>query len=384
MAFPLISDNEAFAAFCKDALQKPSVGIDTEFVWTKTYYPKLGLLQMAYDREHCILVDTLAVTDASPLAELLSSPCVVKVFHEAGSDLPILHRWCGAVPCNVADTRIAAGFCGLTAALSLRKLLISQLGVSLNKTETRTDWLHRPLTDAQIEYAGDDVIFLPELYLKLKNMLASVENFGYFQEEMKKYENKEYYAEVSAEDSWQHVSRPGYLKFTMQDYAVLQRLAAWRERVAREKDITRNRIIRDSSLALAAVKHPYSYNEVAQLEGMANSPAMRYAKEIAEIVTDAMKLKKDEWPTMNIPIVEQRALRQAAERILSLARKRSEARRIDLPILASRREVDSLATAILSRGDVSSSSLMNGWKHEVLGQSLDDICKDLRGKKQPR
>ena len=117
---------------------------------------------------------------------------------------------------------------------------------------------------------------------------------------------------------------------------------------------------------------------------MANSPAMRYAKEIAEIVTDAMKLKKDEWPTMNIPIVEQRALRQAAERILSLARKRSEARRIDLPILASRREVDSLATAILSRGDVSSSSLMNGWKHEVLGQSLDDICKDLRGKKQPR
>ncbi|MBQ7652362.1 MAG: HRDC domain-containing protein [Victivallales bacterium] len=384
MAFPLITDNDAFAAFCKEALQRPSVGIDTEFVWTKTYYPKLGLLQMAYDREHCILVDTLVVTDTSPLAELLAAPGVVKVFHEAGSDLPILHRWCGAVPCKVADTRIAAGFCGLTAALSLRKLLISQLGVVLKKTETRTDWLRRPLSDAQIEYAGDDVIYLPELFLKLKNMMAALENFGFFQEEMQKYESVDYYAEVSLEDSWQHVSRPGYLKFTMQDYAVLQRLAAWRERLAREKDITRNRIIRDGSLALAAVKHPYSINEVARLEGMENTPAMKYAKEIAEVVTAAMKLKKDEWPVMDIPNVEQRLLRQTSERILSLARKRAEARRIDLPILASRREVDSLATAILSRGDLSSSSLMNGWKHEVLGKSLDDICKELRGKKQPR
>ncbi len=384
MAFPLITENAAFSEFCKEALQQPSVGIDTEFVWTKTYYPKLGLLQMAYDREHCILVDTLAVTDTSPLAELLSTPNVVKVFHEAGSDLPILHRWCGAVPCNVADTRIAAGFCGMTAALSLRKLLISQLGVVLKKTETRTDWLRRPLTDAQIEYAGDDVIYLPELFLKLKNMQMAVGNYDFFQNDMRKYECAEFYKEVSPEDSWQHVSRPGYLKFTMQDYAVMQRLAAWRETLAREKDITRNRILRDSSLALVAVKHPYSYNEVAQLEGMANTPAMRYANDIVEVVTAAMKLKKDEWPSMNIPNVDQRALKQTGERIMSLARKRAAARRIDLPILASRREVDSLATAILTKGDIAASSLMNGWKHEVLGQSLDEICKELRGKKQPR
>ena len=381
MAFPLITENEAFAEFCKEALLQPSVGIDTEFVWTKTYYPKLGLLQMAYDREHCILVDTLAVTDTSPLAELLATPNVVKVFHEAGSDLPILHRWCGAVPCNVADTRIAAGFCGLTSSLSLRKLLIAQLGVVLKKTETRTDWLSRPLTDAQIEYAGDDVIYLPDLFLKLKNMQMAIGNYDFFQDEMKKYECEKYYEEVSPEDSWQHVSRPGYLKFTMQDYAVMQRLAAWRETLAREKDITRNRILRDSSLALVAVKHPYSYNEVAQLEGMPNTPAMRYANDIAEVVTAAMKLKKDEWPSMNIPNVDQRALKQTAERIMSLARKRAEARRIDLPILASRREADSLATAILTKGDIASSSLMKGWKHEVLGQSLDDICKELRGKK---
>ena len=384
MAFPLITDNGAFAAFCKEALQSPSVGIDTEFVWTKTYYPKLGLLQMAYDREHCILVDTLAVMDTAPLAELLTSPSVVKVFHEAGSDLPILHRWCGAVPCNVADTRIAAGFGGLTSALSLRKLLISQLGVVLKKTETRTDWLRRPLTDAQIEYAGDDVIYLPDLYSKLKSLASALGNWDYFQEDMKKYELAEFYAEASIEDCWQHVSRPGYLKFTMQDYAVLQRLAAWRESLARENDITRNRIMRDSCLALASVKHPYSYSEVEKLEGMANTPAMHYANEIAEIVKAAMKLPKDEWPVMNIPNVDLRTLKQASERILSLARKRAEARRIDLPILASRREVDSLATAILSRGDITSCSLMKGWKHEVLGQSLDDICNDLRGKKLPR
>ena len=380
MGFPIITDNEAFAAFCAEAAKMPSVGIDTEFVWTKTYYPKLGLLQIAYDREHCALVDTLAVTETAPFAALLASPEVVKIFHEAGSDLPILHRWCGAVPQNVADTRIAAGFCGLTAALSLRKLLISQLGVSLKKTETRTDWLKRPLTDAQVQYAGEDVILLPALFAKLKGLMQAVENYGFFAEEMKKYENEAYYAVLPPEDCWQHVSRPAYLKFNMQDYAVLQRLAAWRETVAREKDITRNRIVRDSVLALAAVKHPYSYDEVAKLEGAANTPTMRYANEIAEVVTTAMKLTKDEWPVMRIPNVDLRTLRHAADRILSLARKRAESRKIDPSLLAPRREVESLATAILSRGDVSTSPLMNGWKHELLGKSLDDIYENLKGR----
>ena len=170
----------------------------------------------------------------------------------------------------------------------------------------------------------------------------------------------------------------------MQDYAVLQRLAAWREKIAREKDISRNRILRDSVLSLAAVKHPYSYEEAAKLEGMANTPSMRYAKEMVGVVTAAMKLNKDEWPSMNIPNVDQRVLRQASERIMSLARKRAEARRIDLPILASRREVDSLAVAVLSKGDMESASLMRDWKHEVLGKSLDEICNELRGKKLPR
>lgn len=383
MTFPLITDNSSFAEFCQEAMKQPYLGVDTEFVWTKTYYPNLGLLQLAYDREHCALVDTIAVTDTAPFKALLENSSVTKIFHEAGSDLPILHRWCGAIPKNIADTRIAAGFCGLTAQLSLRKLLIMQLGITLKKTETRTDWMQRPLTDAQLEYAGEDVILLPDLFRKLRSLMEAKEDYSFFVEDMKVYENPEYYREVPPEQFWEKISRPGYLKFTRQDFAVLQRLAAWREKLAREKNITKNRVMRDSCMSLAAVKHPYTADEVAKLEGMPNTPSMHYAREIADIVVSAMKLSKDEWPQMEIPNIDVRMLKQASDRIISLAQKRSTQLGIDQVLIASRREADSLATAVLTGKDYNACALMQGWRYQVFGKSIDEICKDIK-KKLPR
>ena len=387
MSYPFITTNEAFKAACAEAQAQPVVGLDTEFVWTKSYYPHLGLLQLGWDREHCYLIDPIAVTDASPLAELLADPNVTKVFHEASSDMPILMRWCGhaKAPRAIADTRIAAGFAGLTASLSLARLLLKMLNVALAKTETRTNWLQRPLTPAQLAYAGDDVTYLPALYASLQALLREYGNEGIFAEEMSRYESLGYYAEIPPEEYWQRVSRPGFLRFTQQDYAVLQQLAQWRETLARSKDITRNRIVPDRLLALAAVKHPYTAAEAAQLEGMANTPAMRYGRNLAEIVTRAMHIPKEQWPVFVIPRIDQRVLRQASERILALAAKRAEARHIDPVLVATRREADALATHAINRDDVSGNPLMNGWRHELLAPAIESICADIaRLKKQKR
>ena len=379
MSYPFITSNEQFKQACEEARKQPVVGLDTEFVWTKTYYPQLGLIQLGWDSDHCYLLDPIAVTDTTPLAELLSNANVLKVFHEASSDLPILMRWCQSPqpPRRIADTRVAAGFAGLTASLSLAKLILKQLQVVLTKTETRTNWLQRPLTPAQLEYAGEDVTHLPALFASLEALMKEYGNDGFFYEEMTKYEQPSFYEEIPPMDYWQRVSRPAFLKFTHQDYAILQQLAAWREELGRAKNITRNRIAPDRILALAAVKHPYTAAEAGELEGMRNTPAMRYAKNVAEIVSNSMHIPKEQWPRLFVPTIDQRLLRQCSERIQALAAKRAEARHIDPILVATRKEADSLAVHAINRDDLSSNPLMKGWRHELLSPTIESVCADF-------
>lgn len=380
MKFPLLSDNAAFADFCAQAAQHTVVGIDTEFVWTDSYYARLGLVQLAWDTEHCALIDPIAITDRAPFRALLENPSVLKVFHEAASDLPILRRWCGALPKNVADTRIEAGFCGLTAQMSLAKLLAMQLSVVLPKTETRTNWLQRPLTPAQLAYAGDDVTLLPALNDNLNAILSKVGNVPCFAEEMACLEKESFYAEPPVEDAWKRVSRPAFLKFTHQDYAVLQQLAAWRENLARQQDITKNRIMRDEWLAIAAVKHPYTAAEVANIHGIRNTTVKKYGDAVAQIVTDAMKLPKVKWPDMFFTPLDRLLLKQCADRIIALVAKRADARKIDPVLVCSRKDAESLATAAARRKPLNNSPLMQGWRYALLSPAIDEICEDFATK----
>ena len=178
-------------------------------------------------------------------------------------------------------------------------------------------------------------------------------------------------------DYWQRVSRPAFLKFTHQDYAILQQLAAWREELGRAKNITRNRIAPDRILALAAVKHPYTAAEAGELEGMRNTPAMRYAKNVAEIVSNSMHIPKEQWPRLFVPTIDQRLLRQCSERIQALAAKRAEARHIDPILVATRKEADTLAVHAINRDDLSSNPLMKGWRHELLTPTIESVCADF-------
>ena len=174
------------------------IALDTEFVWQRTYYANLGLVQAAMSAdfdaarlpsappgalafpaktpEHRAvrLLDPLRC-DPAAVAAVLRDAQVVKILHDAGQDLQHLGRWCGASPVNVFDTRIASGFCGMASTVSLRQLLKDVAGVELEKTETRTDWMRRPLSPEQLEYAADDVAYLGGV---MDWLLAKAKEFG--------------------------------------------------------------------------------------------------------------------------------------------------------------------------------------------------------------
>ena len=381
MAYRIIDNVADLAEYCKAALAQEIVAVDTEFVWRNTYYPKFALLQIAWNEENCVLIDPLAIEDKAPLVELMEAPGVKKVFHAAFNDIPIIERWANCHICNIGDTIVAAGFANLTARLSLAKLFATQMGLVLTKTETRSDWLQRPLSEAQLEYAGDDVAKLVALYQILMEKVEALGNLAFYNDEMEQRSQPGAYDEMPLDECWLRVSRSPFIHFTKQDYAVLSRLAAWREGTARAEDVPRNAVFRDEWLVQAAIKHPYTQKEVAALPGMWFKVAKVRGDAVAKVVSAAMKLQPQDWPDMSQMLFDRRIVKQRSERVVALMNKRAEARGIDPMLLGSHRAAQDFVLAANSQEKLAKTRLMNGWCHELLSPAIDDIADEYYKKR---
>lgn len=158
-----IASQENLEAFVRRAASSSVLAIDTEFLREKTYYANLCLIQLATDTVVAV-VDPFAIEDLKVLAPLLSDPSIVKLFHAGGQDLEILYRELGVLPAPLFDTQVAATLLGHTQQIGYGPLVHSLCGVNLKKSDSFTDWSRRPLSASQLEYAADDVIYLPKMY----------------------------------------------------------------------------------------------------------------------------------------------------------------------------------------------------------------------------
>jgi ribonuclease D len=249
----MITTTEALADAVQAAQQAGAVGIDTEFVWDRTYYPTLGLVQIGYPDGHCELIDAPAIEDWSPFATLMADPNTVKILHDAQQDLTILRRACGAYPKNIFDTQRSSGFVGLSSTISLSELLKTLMRVRLDKSETRSNWIARPLTPEQKEYAEDDVRYSTRLMEKIMAMADELGRKQWIIDEMTYYENEDLYQEFNPDAEMPRVRGSGSL--TNQQRNILRSLGAWRELKARERNLPRNFILSDDAI-ISIMKHP--------------------------------------------------------------------------------------------------------------------------------
>ena len=150
------------------------VALDTEFIRERTWYPQLALVQMVVPGQDVLLVDPTVPGIPDMLRSLLENPAITKLMHSASEDVQALQRCCGASPAPLFDPQIAAALCGLGAGMGYQKLVETQLGIALPKSETRSDWLRRPLSHAQLVYAADDVLYLHALHAILRDRLREL------------------------------------------------------------------------------------------------------------------------------------------------------------------------------------------------------------------
>ncbi len=293
---PLIQNEQDLELLIQRARKTDAVALDTEFIWERTYFPKLGLIQIALSDEDCFLIDPCSIRDFTPLGQLLSDRSVIKIFHDAPQDLTILRRTTGATPQNIFDTRLAAGFSNLPAILSLLNLVKELLNIELSKEETRTNWLQRPLSDEQIRYGQDDVRYLRAVRIILLSRIIGPKIKSWLQEELNLLNNPATYA--GPPDNERYLKIRGCGTLGRQGLAVLKNLTTWREGMARKIDRPRGHVIKDAILLEIAKQKVKSLENLRHQCGLSEKAVARYGTTVIAIITTTLSKKEDTYPVL--------------------------------------------------------------------------------------
>lgn len=354
----LITTEHELKELVSRALQSPAVGLDTEFVWERTFYPQLGLVQLAIGHE-CYLIDPVVIKDLSPLGELISNPSVVKILHDAQQDLTILKTATGAKPKNIFDTRLAYGFCSDSSILSLSTLLEKTLNVSLPKTETRANWLMRPLTDKMFEYACDDVKYLTDLMNFIMDSAKKQNTDSWLKEELKIYDCSSFYAEINPQEYFRKVKGTDQLKG--KKLAVLRELSAWREKTARRKNRPRGHIIHNNILIGLSYRCPKTIEELKNIDRLSPKAINMYGESLIKCVEKGMNTSSELQPAAASRLLN----KKAARNIYEVIQQKATAFNIDSALVCSRKELTILLDSQES-SNYKKSRIFKGWRDEFM------------------
>jgi ribonuclease D len=282
-----LSNQAEFDDLCTLLSNEEFVALDTEFMRTNTFYAKIGLLQLA-SSEAIYLVDPLPILDWSGFNQLLTSGEVTIVVHSASEDLNLLLTHCGVVPVKLFDTQIAAAFLGLGFSLSYQALVENQLDIRIEKEETRSDWLQRPLSDKQLHYAANDVLYLLEIAANLTLHLQGKDRLDWFLDECSVgLENAKL---VESEAYWGTLYSNINSAWRLPDIGLsyLQKLCTWREQESRKRNRPRSWIAKDGdlqSLAFAASGMVnISAEQLALVKLQDSKLLVRYAAQFSQLL----------------------------------------------------------------------------------------------------
>jgi ribonuclease D len=337
--------------------------IDTEFMRERTYSPQLCLVQVASDSD-CYLVDPLAGLELAPLFAALVDRSKPKILHAARQDLEVMLNAHGQIPGPVFDTQVAAALLGLPPQVGYAELVARQLGHSIDKGQTRTDWSRRPLSDAQLAYAADDVHHLLQLHTDLATALAAQGRASWHAEECAALEDPRLYR-TEPTDAWRRLKGLGRLRPAEQ--AIARALAGWREQRAIASDKPRGWILSDEALYALATLAPTSASELEQVRALPPATVRKRGDELLALIGTARESARDAdaSPAPQRPTPEQtRRIGQLQQRVKDVAAGLGTSPEV----LATRRDVEGMVL-----GSPAHSPLLRGWRREVIGTGLLEL-----------
>lgn len=373
----LVAQQPELAAHCQRWRSAGVFAFDTEFIRDDTYEARLCLIQAIGGADRDVsLIDPMAEgMNLAPFWDLVTDPEVVTVVHAGKEDFEVCLRSCGKPPRNVFDIQIAAGLAGYGYPLSLSRLVELVRRRKLHKGQTLTDWAVRPLTPEQLQYAVEDVLHLPTMYRKLRERLEQKGRLGWAVEEFSRFELPATYVPPV---SGRVQKLKGSRSLDGLGMLVLERLVAWRDAWAQERNRPVRALIRDDVLVEIARRRPRQPHELAVLRGFPQSRNAKVVGQVLELLDECRQVPREQWPQPSETREETPMMRATVDLLSAVTRALCFENDLAHELVCSTqrlRELVDFDLGVLSEPP----ALLRGWRGEFLGQRLVDL---LRGRSE--
>lgn len=367
--FRHVTEASGLATLCAELADCAWLALDTEFIRERTYWPRLCLVQIATPTVTAC-IDPLQIQNLDPLLNVLYAPKRTKVLHAAHQDIEILTRLRGTPPPHLFDTQIAASFLGYGDQIGYASLVEKVLGVRLDKSATRTDWSLRPLSPQQLTYAANDVFYLQQIYMAMRDALDAKGRFDWLAEDMNALSNAESYA-VHPDQAWTRIRGNTHLKPVQ--LAVLRTLAAWREREAASQDRPRKRILGDHQLVDLARLSPRTAADLERIRGLGSDLRRRWGEQWVSLVAKTLETPPETWPRLRTRSTPSPETEAAIDLMMTLIRHLATLNDLSPTLIANRAQLHEL---LLGSEEV---PVARGWRNELAGRHLARLLEGRIG-----
>ncbi len=294
--FNYIENQQQLDVCCQALEQSDYIAIDTEFVRERTFYPQPGLIQVS-DGVQISLIDPIVCKDLGPLFNLLEAESMPIIMHSGSEDIELFyHMGCGIIT-KLFDTQMAAAWLGMGQSLSLQNLIISYKNITIEKQLSRTNWLQRPLSDAQLQYAAIDVLYLTDIYQQQTTELSKAGFIEHLRQDCDLLCEKKC---IQLNDDYAYLKVKKALLASGDALSRLKVLSHWREQQARRDNKPRQHVIKDEQLLSISIEYPKTIEQLGANCNLTPYLIRRYGKNLLNIIKNLQKEKEITEPVINL------------------------------------------------------------------------------------
>ncbi|MFC0119624.1 ribonuclease D [Pseudoalteromonas xiamenensis] len=373
MQYQFINSQTELDSFVSKIRSSAIIAIDTEFMRRKTLYPEIALIQV-YDGNSLGVIDPLAPLEFEGLFDILQDTSVMKVIHSPSEDIEVFQKFAGFVPAPLFDTQFALLLLGHGNCVGFANMVKSLLELEIDKSESRTNWLQRPLTQEQLDYAASDVYYLlpcfellkPQIDARNWNEIVVEESALVARKRSERLPDDELFTDIK--NAWQLKPR---------DLAVLKVLSKWRQNKAELKNLALSHVLKEHNMVEIAKRRPTSSTSLRNIPGVEPMEVNRYGKEILACVEQGKQIPESECPERLKRLVDfpeyKKAFKQIKHVLVEVAQKHD----IPFEVLASKKQINQIISWKWKKSDELKEGLLQpdlfqAWRTDYIGNKLDE------------
>lgn len=380
MQYQLIEDSTSLQTLCLEYSKASVLAIDTEFVRTRTLYPRLGLLQV-FDGKQLALIDPIMIEDLSPFWQLLTNENIIKVLHACSEDLEVFLTSANCKPVNLIDSQIMMSFLGHGLSMGYAAMVEHFLDLKLDKSESRTDWTKRPLSLKQLNYASADVEHLFEIYPKL---VTQIEQAGWFscakQETQLLIDRK--FTPIDENQLYRQIKLAWRLN--PKQLNILKYLAKWRYQQAKSRDLPLGFVVKEHTMMAVASNNPENISAMNKLDGAEVLDIRHKGKAMLAVLKQASTADVNDYPEKIQRLDEYPGYKQTFKSIKSFINAVSEEHNLTIENLASKKQINQFLTWFYDLNEAKKMSKETGvnpdilttWRNELFGIKLLEFAQN--------